>query len=227
MANSGTMARKYQYPVYRYMAKKSNSSKRWLQEHDSDPYVQRAHDEGYRGRAAFKLIEMSKKYRLIKPGQLIVDLGAAPGSWSQVAARQSRPGGRVVASDILPMAELPDVRFVQGDFREETVLEELLAELGAEQADLVISDMAPNMSGVKSVDQPAAMYLVELSLDLCRQVLRPGGDFLVKLFHGEGFDAFVNEARASFGSTTNCKPDASRARSREVYLLARNFRSSV
>ncbi len=154
----------------------------------------------------------------------VVDLGAAPGGWTQVVAEKIGGKGRIVASDILPMDPIADVAFVQGDFTEEAVLEEILTAIGADQVDLVISDMAPNMSGVKTADQPRAMYLVELALDLARQVLKPGGSFLVKVFHGEGFDEYLKDMRTSFGAVVTRKPDASRSRSRETYLLGRQFK---
>jgi len=203
---------------------RSKSSGRWLQEHFDDQYVKKSKELGYRSRASFKLIELNDKDKLIKPGMTLVDLGAAPGGWSQIAAELVGDEGRVVSSDILPMDPLPGVQFVQGDFTEEAVLNEILETLGDELADLVISDMAPNMSGMSAVDQPAAMYLVELALDMARQVLRPGGDFVAKVFQGEGFDQYMNDARSSFARVYTRKPESSRARSREVYLVGRNFR---
>ena len=203
---------------------KSKSSGRWLKEHFDDQYVKRSKESGYRSRASFKLLEIDRKDRLLNPGATVVDLGAAPGGWSQVAAECVGDRGRVVASDILPMDPLAGVEFIQGDFTEEAVLEKILAALGGERADLVISDMAPNMSGNASIDQPAAMYLVELALELAREVLKPGGRFLVKVFQGEGFDAYLRDVRESFDSVSTRKPDASRARSREVYLLGKGFR---
>lgn len=203
---------------------KSKSSGRWLKEHFDDQYVKRSKEAGLRSRASFKLQEIDAKDRLLKPGSTVVDLGAAPGGWSQVAAELVGERGRVVASDILSMDPLAGVEFIQGDFTEEEVLERILQALGGERADLVISDMAPNMSGNAAIDQPAAMYLVELALDLARQVLKPGGNFLVKVFQGEGFDAYLNDMRSSFTSVVTRKPDASRARSREVYLLGKGFR---
>ncbi|TCK04961.1 23S rRNA (uridine(2552)-2'-O)-methyltransferase RlmE [Marinobacterium mangrovicola] len=202
---------------------KSKSSGRWLKEHFDDQYVKRSKEAGLRSRASYKLQEIDAKDKLLKPGSTVVDLGAAPGGWSQVAAELVGERGRVVASDILSMDPLAGVEFIQGDFTEEAVLEKILQALGDELADLVISDMAPNMSGNASIDQPAAMYLVELALDLARQVLKPGGNFLVKVFQGEGFDAYLQDMRSSFGSVVTRKPDASRARSREVYLLGKGF----
>ncbi len=204
---------------------RSRSSHRWLKEHFDDEFVRRAQAEGWRSRAVYKLQEINERDRLLKPGTTLVDLGAAPGGWSQYAARLLGERGRVLALDILPMDVLAGVDFIQGDFREETVFAQLLATLAGTPVDLVISDMAPNTSGLKAVDQPKQMYLVELALDFARQTLRPGGDFLVKVFQGEGFDALLKDLRADFGSVATRKPKASRARSAELYLLARNFRS--
>ena len=206
------------------MPKKKSSSRAWLKEHRNDPYVQQAQKEGYRSRACYKLLEIQDRDKLIRPGHSVVDLGSAPGGWSQVAAGIVGPRGRVIASDILPMDALADVEFIQGDFTEEAVLEEILRAIGADGADLVISDMAPNMSGMNAVDQPRSMYLVELALDLARQVLKPGGAFLSKVFQGEGFDELVREARGSFERVLTRKPAASRPRSREVYLLGIGFK---
>jgi 23S rRNA (uridine2552-2'-O)-methyltransferase len=203
---------------------RSKSSRRWLDEHFDDPYVRRAQQEGYRSRAAYKLLEIQQRDRVLRPGMVVVDLGAAPGGWAQVAKPIVGEGGRVIATDILPMDAIPGVEIQQGDFREEAVLEALLGLIGAQGADLVLSDMAPNMSGVDAVDQPRAMYLAELALDLARRVLHGGGDFLVKTFQGEGWDAYLKELRQAFGSVQVRKPKASRPRSREVYLLARNYR---
>lgn len=203
---------------------RSKSSNRWLDEHFKDPYVKQSQKDGYRSRASYKLVELDKKDKLFKPGMTVVDLGAAPGGWSQVAAERVGEQGKVLASDILPMDTIAGVEFIQGDFTEEAVLEQLLAGLGARRADLVISDMAPNMSGMNAVDQPAAMYLVELALDMARQVLKPGGHFVAKVFHGEGFDPLLQDTRDAFAKVAVRKPDASRARSREVYLVARGFK---
>lgn len=202
---------------------RSKSSKRWLKRHFDDPYVRRAQDAGYRSRAVFKLLEIQDKDRVLRPGMTVVDLGAAPGGWSQVAARIVGPGGRVVATDLLSVDPIPGVEFIQGDFRDDAVLEQIRAALGEQKADLVISDMAPNMSGMGAVDQPRSMYLAELALDLAREILRPGGDLLVKLFQGEGLDAYVTELRGLFARVQMRKPKASRPRSREVYVLARNY----
>lgn len=195
-----------------------------MDEHFSDEYVLRAKEDGLRGRAAYKLQELDKKHRLLKPGMLVVDLGAAPGSWSQVAANKVGSKGKVIASDILEMEPIDGVLFLQGDFREEPVFDELLEQMGAKKADLVISDMAPNISGMASIDQPASLYLAELALDLCHRILRPEGRFLVKLFQGPGFDEYIKLMRDNFSHVTLCKPKASRPRSREVYALAQGLK---
>lgn len=202
---------------------RTKSSRRWLDEHFNDPYVKRAQQDGYRSRAVYKLLEIQEKDHLLRPGMTVVDLGAAPGGWSQVAAPLVGAKGRVVALDILPMDALPDVEFIQGDFREQEVLDALLARLGDARVDLVMSDMAPNISGMKAVDQPRSMYLAELALDMALRVLAPGGDFLVKVFQGEEYDAYLREVRKRFGKVLIRKPKASRPRSREVYVLARNL----
>ncbi len=203
---------------------RSKSSGQWLQEHFNDQYVKQSQKDGWRSRASYKLLEIQAKDRVFQPGMKVVDLGAAPGGWSQVAVKQVGNKGRVVASDILPMDPIAGVDFIQGDFTEEALLNDMLKTIGAEKVDLVISDMAPNMSGKSSVDQPKSMYLVELALDMARQVLSKNGTFLTKVFHGEGFDAYLKDVRSSFGRVKTRKPDASRARSREVYLLARDFK---
>ncbi len=202
---------------------RSKSSRRWLKEHEDDAFVQRARQEGYRSRAVYKFLEINDKDRLVKPGMTVVDLGAAPGGWSQVVADKVGRKGRVIAVDILPMEPLDNVMFLQGDFREQEVLERLLVMIGERRVDLVISDMAPNISGMEVVDQPRAMYLAELALDMARQVLKPGGDFLVKAFQGVGFDEYLRDLRSSFDKVITRKPKASRPRSKEVYLLARGF----
>lgn len=199
---------------------RSKSSSRWLREHFDDEYVQRAQREGWRSRAVYKLAELDQKYRLLKPGMAVVDLGAAPGGWSQYAARVLGAKGRIIALDILPMDSLPGVVFIEGDFRDEAVLARLEVELGGQAIDLVISDMAPNISGMGAVDQPRAMYLVELAVDFARQHLRAGGTFVAKVFQGEGFDALVQDLRQDFERVVVRKPKASRPRSREVYLVA-------
>ena len=203
---------------------RSKSSKRWLREHFSDPHVKRSREEGYRSRASFKLREINKRDRIIRPGMTIVDLGAAPGSWSQVAAERSGPNGRVIAVDLLPMAPIPGVEFIQGDFSDQAVLDHVLNRLAGAGADLVISDMAPNMSGVKGIDQPRAMALAELALDLAARVLAPGGGLLVKVFQGAGCEEFRASLKAEFAMVKTRKPEASRARSNEMYLLASGFR---
>jgi 23S rRNA (uridine2552-2'-O)-methyltransferase len=206
---------------------RSKSSGQWLREHFNDPYVKKAQQQGYRSRACFKLLEIQQKDKIMRPGMVVIDLGAAPGGWSQVAAEVLGSKGRIVASDILPMDALADVEFVQGDFTEETVFEQILQLLDGMPVDLVISDMAPNMSGMKEVDQPRMMYLAELAVDLARKVLKPGGHFLTKIFQGEGFDTFHRELRQDFGKVITRKPEASRPRSREVYLLARDYRGGA
>ena len=202
--------------------KLSKSSKSWLREHWDDPYVQRAQKEGYRSRAVYKLLEINEKDRLIRPGMTIVDLGSAPGSWSQVVARLVGDNGRVIASDILEMDALPGVTFIQGDFREDAVFEQILAAIGDSQVDLVISDMAPNMSGT-SADQPRAMYLCELALDMAVRVLKPGGGFVVKVFQGEGYEEYRRQVQSHFKVLKSRKPQASRPRSPEVYLVGEGF----
>ncbi|MEP6388506.1 MAG: 23S rRNA (uridine(2552)-2'-O)-methyltransferase RlmE [Halioglobus sp.] len=206
------------------MAKKKSSSKAWLQEHHSDMYVQQAQREGYRSRACYKLLELQERDKLIRPGMTVLDLGSAPGGWSQVAAELVGHHGRVVASDILPMDGLAGVDFIKGDFTEDAVFEQILASLDGSPVDVVVSDMAPNMSGMAAVDLPRAMYLVELALDMARAVLPAGGSFVAKVFHGEGFDALMSDTRAGFGRVVTRKPAASRARSREVYIVARDFK---
>lgn len=201
------------------------SSRRWLAEHEADHYVHEARRLGYRSRAVFKLKELNEKDRLLKPGQIVVDLGAAPGGWSQFARPLLGAKGRLFALDILPMEPLPGVEFIQGDFREQAVLEELEARVGAQAVDLVLSDMAPNISGIDAADQAGSIHLCELALDFARAHLKPRGGFLTKAFQGEGFDAYLKLLRGAFESVTIRKPKASRPRSREVYLLARNFRA--
>ena len=205
---------------------RSKSSSRWLKEHFSDPYVKRAQAEGLRSRAAYKLEELIERDRLLKPGMNIVDLGAAPGGWSQLVAQALGGKGRIVALDILPMASLGGVEFLQGDFREDAVLEQLERTLDNNPIDLVLSDMAPNMSGVSSVDQARAMELAELARDFAQKHLKPGGAFLVKLFQGAGFDGFLKDLRTRYAKITMRKPKASRARSPEVYALATGFKGA-
>lgn len=203
---------------------RSKSSGSWLKEHFSDPYVKKAQEEGWRSRAAYKLAEIDRKDGLLKAGMRIVDLGAAPGGWSQYAAQKLQGRGQVVALDILPMDALLDVTVLQADFREAEALEQLREVLGGEPVDLVLSDMAPNMSGQDSTDQARAMYLAELALDFVDEVLRPGGAFLTKVFQGVGFDEYLRAMRDRFDRVASRKPDASRARSREIYLLGQGFR---
>jgi 23S rRNA (uridine2552-2'-O)-methyltransferase len=205
---------------------RSKSSSRWLKEHFDDPYVKRAQAEGMRSRAVFKLEEVLEKDRLIKPGMTIIDLGAAPGGWSQLARQRMGETGRVIAMDILPMASLAGVEFMQGDFREESVLHELEGMLGGQKVDLVLSDMAPNMSGVALADQIRAMDLCDLARQFSLDWLKPGGSFLVKLFQGVGFDEYLKSLRADFSRVTMRKPKASRARSREVYALATGLKAA-
>ena len=204
--------------------KHSASSKRWLKEHFDDKYVQKAQKEGWRSRAIYKLEELQEKDRLLKSGMTVVDLGAAPGGWSQYAAQSVGDKGVVIACDILPMDPIAGVNFLQGDFREENVLKALLEKIGGKNVDIVMSDMAPNMSGNNFVDQARSMYLIELALDMCREVLKTNGTFIVKVFHGEGFDEFFREIKKVFTSVKTRKPDSSRARSREVYLVASGYK---
>jgi len=199
--------------------KKHKTSKAWMREHVTDPYVQRAKAEGWRSRAAFKLMEIDGKDKLLRPGMVVVDLGAAPGGWSQVAAERVGSGGRVLALDLLEMAPVGGVEFIRGDFREDAVLRELTFRLGGRLVDLVISDMAPNISGIAVSDQARAMYLAELALTFAVEHLKPGGRFLVKIFQGAGFDAFRKAMVAAFDKVVVRKPKSSRDRSSEVYLL--------
>jgi 23S rRNA (uridine2552-2'-O)-methyltransferase len=205
------------------MSKPRRSSGSWRDRQERDPYVQRARREGWRSRAVFKLEEIDRKERLLRPGMVCVDLGAAPGGWSQYVTQKLDGRARIVAVDLLPMDALPEVEFIQGDFRDDEVFEALLEAVGEEGADLVMSDMAPNITGTKAVDQPRSMHLAELALDTARRILKPGGNFVCKVFQGEGFDEFVRDARNSFERVRVFKPEASRSASREVYLVARNF----
>lgn len=204
---------------------RSKSSHRWLREHFRDPYVKKAQAEGLRSRAAFKLEELLERDRLLKPGMVVVDLGAAPGGWSQVVRRALGDSGRVIALDILDMPPIAGVEFLHGDFREAEALSRLEATLGGQKVDLVLSDMAPNMTGVDAVDQPASMYLVELARDFADAHLKPGGAFLVKLFMGAGFDDYVRDLRKRYEKVAIRKPKASRSRSPEVYALATGKRA--
>jgi len=202
------------------MAARSKSSQRWLREHFSDPYVKKAQAEGLRSRAAYKLEELLERDRLLKPGMVVVDLGAAPGGWSQLVRRELGERGRVIALDILEMPSLAGVDFIHGDFREPEALSRLEAVLDGAVVDLVLSDMAPNMSGVDAVDQPRAMYLAELARDFADAHLRTGGAFLTKLFQGEGFDDYIRDLRKRYTQVKVRKPDASRSRSNEVFAMA-------
>lgn len=204
--------------------KRNKKNKAWMMEHVTDAYVQRAKAEGWRSRAAFKLMEIDDQDRLLRPGMTVVDLGSAPGSWSQVASRRIAPGGRLIALDILPMDDLHGVEFIQGDFREEDVLHELEERLEGRQVDLVLSDMAPNMSGIELTDQARVMYLAELTLEFCERKMKPGGDMLVKAFQGSGFMELRSAVLKLFQTVQVRKPAASRGRSAENFLLARGKR---
>jgi 23S rRNA (uridine2552-2'-O)-methyltransferase len=207
------------------MPKRTKSSQRWLQEHESDVFVKRAREAGYRSRALFKLEDIQRTDRLLRPGITVVDLGAAPGGWSQYAAKVLQGRGRIVALDILPMDALNGVEFIQGDFTEDAVLEQLLSLLAADRPQLIMSDMAPNTTGIATVDQDRSLHLAELALDFAGKVLAPGGDFLVKVFQGRDFQPFMRQLRGLFGTVKVRKPPASRQRSPELYLLARTFNS--
>ncbi|MCI0911738.1 MULTISPECIES: 23S rRNA (uridine(2552)-2'-O)-methyltransferase RlmE [Pseudomonas] len=208
------------------MVQRSKSSANWLREHFNDPFVKQAQKDGYRSRASYKLLEIQEKDRLIRPGMSVIDLGAAPGGWSQVTSRLIGGQGRLIASDILEMDSIPDVTFIQGDFTQDEVLQQILDAVGDSHVDLVISDMAPNMSGTPEVDMPRAMFLCELALDLATRVLKPGGDFLIKIFQGEGFDMYLKDVRTKFDKVQMRKPSSSRDRSREQYLLGRGFKGA-
>jgi 23S rRNA (uridine2552-2'-O)-methyltransferase len=203
---------------------RSKSSHRWLQEHVSDPYVKQAQKDGYRSRSSYKLIELNEKDRLIRPGMLIMDLGSAPGGWSQVAGKLVGEKGRVLATDILPMDAIKNVDFIQGDFSDEAIVNQILEALNGAKPDLIISDIAPNITGIESADQGTSIYLVELALDMVRRVLKPKGNFVVKVFQGTGSDAYLKDVRTSFEKVSVRKPKASRPRSREVYVVARGFK---
>jgi 23S rRNA (uridine2552-2'-O)-methyltransferase len=205
---------------------RSKTSKAWMREHINDPYVQKAKAEGYRSRAAYKLLELDKKDRLLVPGQLLVDLGAAPGSWSQVAARRVAPGGQVIALDLLDMQGLAGVTFIRGDFRDGEAIEALEQALAHRKVDLVLSDMAPNLSGIAATDQARVMELAELALDFALKHLKPQGKFLVKSFQGAAFEGFLKNLRRRFRTVAVRKPEASRSRSSEVYLLAKALREA-
>jgi len=205
------------------VSKPRKSSGSWRERQERDPYVQQARRDGWRSRAVYKLEQIDEKERFLRPDMVCVDVGSAPGSWSQYVTRKLKGRARIVAVDILPMDSLPDVDFIQGDFQDEAVFEQMLAAIGDQGVDLVMSDIAPNITGTRVVDQPRSMYLVELALDLARRVLKPGGNFVCKVFQGEGIDEFVIDARNSFERVKVMKPKASRAGSREVYLVARNY----
>lgn len=206
--------------------KKSKSSHKWLKEHEEDEFVLRARAEGYRSRAVYKLLEIKDKFGLLKPGQCVVDLGAAPGGWSQVAIQQVGAKGKVIASDILDIEPIPDVTFIQGDFTEDEPFQAILAAIDGRPVDLVISDMAPNMSGMKQVDQPKSVYLVELALDLAEQVLKSGGSLVCKCFEGEGIEDVRRGFRERFAKVVNFKPKSSRNRSREIFVVGTGFRGA-
>jgi len=208
------------------VVQRSKSSANWLREHFNDPFVKQAQKDGYRSRASYKLLEIQEKDRLIRPGMSVIDLGAAPGGWSQVTSRLIGGQGRLIASDILEMDSIPDVTFIQGDFTQDEVLQRILEAVGDSHVDLVISDMAPNMSGTPAVDMPRAMFLCELALDLATRVLKPGGDFLIKIFQGEGFDVYLKDVRSKFDKVQMRKPSSSRDRSREQYLLGKGFKGA-
>jgi len=206
------------------MTRRSKSSRQWLQEHFTDPFVKRAQSEGWRSRAVFKLEEIDRKERLLKPGQMVLDLGAAPGAWSQYARRKVGHQGRVIATDILEMTGISGVEFVQGDFREQEVFDRILALVPERTVDVVLSDMAPNMSGMDVIQHAKSSYLGELALDMAERVLKPHGHALIKVFQGAGFQELVKLSRSKFARVKLQKPAASRARSAEMYLLAMDFR---
>jgi 23S rRNA (uridine2552-2'-O)-methyltransferase len=208
------------------MARRSSgsSSSRWKQRQARDPFVRQARAGGWRSRAAFKLIELDERDRLLRRGALVVDLGAAPGGWSQVAAARLRDGGRVIAVDILEMEPVAGVDYIQGDFTDEETIGRIEAALSGSKADLVLSDMSPNISGNRSIDQPRSMYLAEAVLDAAGRILKPGGTLVIKVFQGEGFEALMRQARERFASVRILKPTASRSESREMYLVAGNYR---
>ena len=203
---------------------RSKSSSEWLRRHVNDPYVKKAQLEGYRSRSAYKLIELNEKDRLIKPNMFLLDLGSAPGGWSQVASKLIGRNGRVLATDILPMEPIKNVDFIQGDFTEQAVVDELMARLGGEKFDLIISDIAPNITGIDSADQASSMYFLELALDTVRKTLKPGANFVAKMFQGSGSDLYLKELRTSFDKVLTRKPGASRAESREVFIVAKGLK---
>jgi len=206
---------------------RSKTSKKWLNEHVNDPYVKKAQVDGYRSRASYKLIEINERDKLFKSGDIVMDLGSAPGGWSQIIVpmiNDATRSGRLIASDILPMDSLSDVTFIQGDFTEESVYNDILNALNGDMADAVVSDMAPNLSGVNATDQYSSMYLVELALDMARNVLKPGGNFCAKVFQGVGYEEYLKEVKTAFDKVVIRKPAASRPRSREVYIVGKGFR---
>jgi 23S rRNA (uridine2552-2'-O)-methyltransferase len=203
---------------------RSKTSKQWMDEHVNDPYVKKAKIDGYRSRASYKVIEINEKDKIIRPGYTVMDLGSAPGGWSQVVAKLVGESGRVIASDILPMDGILGVSFIQGDFTEAAVYDQILSMLNGDKVDAVVSDMSPNLSGVNTTDQYSSIYLVELALDMARNVLKPGGSFCAKVFQGVGYEEYVKEVRKSFDKVIVRKPAASRARSREVYIVGKDFK---
>ena len=203
---------------------KPKPSKKWMEDHLNDPYVKKAQVDGYRSRASYKLIEINEKDQLVRPGNIVMDLGSAPGGWSQVLAPMVGDAGRVIASDILPMDSIVGVSFLQGDFTDEAVYNAILKELGDDRVDTVVSDMAPNLGGNNTTDQYSSIYLVELALDMARNVLKPGGGFCAKVFQGVGYEEYVKEVRQSFSKVIIRKPAASRPRSREVYVVGKGFK---
>ena len=205
------------------MTSPRRSGRGWRDRQERDPYVQRARRDGWRSRAVYKLEQIDEKERLLRPDMTVVDLGAAPGSWSQYVTEKLKGRARIIAVDLLPMDSLPSVEFIQGDFTDDAVLEEIASCLGDDKAGLVLSDLAPNISGLKAVDQPRSMYLVELAVELCGEVLKRRGDFVCKLFQGEGSEQLIMAVRSQFQRVKVMKPAASRAGSREVYLVARNY----
>jgi 23S rRNA (uridine2552-2'-O)-methyltransferase len=206
------------------MPPRSKSSHQWLKEHFEDPYVKQSWADGYRSRAAYKLLEIQKKDRILKPGMKVVDLGAAPGSWAQIAANCIGKNGLLIGLDLLPIDPMPNATFLQGDFKDEVIYQQLTDLLKQEKVDVILSDMAPNMSGNREVDQAQAMYLIELAVDFAKQNLKPGGSLLMKVFSGAGFDQLVKDLRSQYTKVVIRKPDASRSRSRELYLLAMGYR---
>jgi 23S rRNA (uridine2552-2'-O)-methyltransferase len=203
---------------------RSKSSGSWLRRHVTDPFVKQAQIDGYRSRSAYKLIELDERDRLMRPGMRVLDLGSAPGGWSQVAAKAVGAKGRVLATDILPMDPIGNVDFIQGDFTSDTVVEQIKTWLGDGKFDLVVSDIAPNLSGIDSADQARSIYFLELALDTVRLMLKPGANFVAKMFQGQGSDEYVKELRKHFGKISIRKPKASRPESREVYIVAKEFK---